>query len=549
MKPDRRIRRGEETMTLALATLRTGAALAASLALASPMTAEAADPRTELVVAVNELARSLDPGAQTGNVDVRIYYSIFDNLIRRDFVNPAENGGAKLVPALATAWRWVDPTTLEVDLRRGVTCHDGSPFNAADVLATFSPERLWGPESFYPDGRNYFSSLKAVEKVDDFKVRFVTAEPDPAFDQRLSSYTGFIICDEPWNRFRREGVSHKVWMEEAAAALRWKPVGTGPYRFAEYQKNDRIRLTAFDAYFEGKPAARTVTFKEVPEVAARVAGLVSGDYHIVVDLPPDQWDVVKGYPDLAVKTAAIENTHVVLFNMSDPVLGDKKLRQALSYAIDRAALNEALWKGQAVTPNGFQLPSFGAVYEKARAGYAYDLEKAKRLVAESGYKGQEISYRLIPNYYTYNVEAAQILQEMWAKIGVRVRIDFVESFKDVRRPGAQMFAWSNTYRIPDPTGSFLVLWGPTSDTQAQHKYFKAPAEFNDLSRRLGTTLAEGERKAMYQRMLDLFEDEMPMTMLYNPVAAYGMKKDVRWNPYVQFYMDFRASNLSIGSRS
>lgn len=108
-------------MTLALATLRTGAALAASLALASPMTAAAADPRTELVVAVNELARSLDPGAQTGNVDVRIYYSIFDNLIRRDFVNPAENGGAKLVPALATAWRWVDPTTFEVDLRRGVT--------------------------------------------------------------------------------------------------------------------------------------------------------------------------------------------------------------------------------------------------------------------------------------------------------------------------------------------------------------------------------------------------------------------------------------------
>src|SRR5919112_3326761 len=83
----------------------------------------AADPKTDLVVAVNELARSLDPGAQTGNVDVRIYYSVFDNLIRRDFTHPAANGGAKLVPSLASSWRWADPTTLEVSLRQGVTCH------------------------------------------------------------------------------------------------------------------------------------------------------------------------------------------------------------------------------------------------------------------------------------------------------------------------------------------------------------------------------------------------------------------------------------------
>ncbi len=533
------------------AASRRGAALAAALLLATPAATPAAagDPRAELVVAVNELPRSLDPGAQTGNVDVRIYYSIFDNLIRRDFTDPAENGGAKLVPALATAWRWIDPTTFEVELRRGVTCHDGSPFDAADVLATFSPERLWGPNAFYPDGRSYFGSLKAVEKVDDFTIRFVTAEPDPVLDQRLSSYTGFVICDEPWNRFRKPGIGHRIWMEEASAALRWRPVGTGPYRFAEYRNNDRVRLTAFEGYFEGPPAARAITFKEVPEAGARIAGLVAGDYHIAVDLPPDQWDRVKGHPDLTLKTAAVENTHVVLFNTGDPVLSDKRLRQALSLAIDRAALNDALWKGQAFTPNGLQLPSFGAVYERSRAGYVYDPAKARALLAESGYRGQEISYRLIPNYYTSNVEAAQMLQEMWARIGVRVKIDYVETFKDVRRPGAQMYAWSNTHRIPDPTGSFLVLWGHASDVQVQYRYFRAPAEFNDLSRRLGTTLPAPERKAMYQRMLDIFEDEMPMTMLYNPVAAYGMSKDVRWTPYVQFYMDFRPSNFAIGSRS
>src|SRR5690242_13873382 len=106
-------------MTLSFARWAGRVALAIGLA---PTLGFAGDAKTELVIAVNELARSLDPGAQTGNVDVRIYYSIFDNLIRRDFAHPASNGGAKLVPSLATSWKWADPTTLDVSLRQGVTC-------------------------------------------------------------------------------------------------------------------------------------------------------------------------------------------------------------------------------------------------------------------------------------------------------------------------------------------------------------------------------------------------------------------------------------------
>ena len=96
------------------------------------------DSRPSLTIAVNELARSLDPGDRTGNVDVRIYYSIFDTLIRRDFAHPTPDGGANLVPGLAESWSWTTPTTFDVKLRKGVSCHDGNPFNANDVLATFS---------------------------------------------------------------------------------------------------------------------------------------------------------------------------------------------------------------------------------------------------------------------------------------------------------------------------------------------------------------------------------------------------------------------------
>jgi len=507
----------------------------------------AGDTRPNLTVAVNELARTLDPAAGNGNVDVRIYYSIFDTLIRRDFNHPDANGGAKLVPGLATSWSWTTPTTFDVKLRTGVTCHDGSPFNADDVLATFSPERLWGPDAYYAEGPAYFGTLRKVEKVDDTTVRFTTAEHDASLEQRLSSYMSFVICDEAWNKYKKDGVAAKVWMDDAAKALRWNPVGTGPYKFAGYQKNDHVTLEAFDAYYEGKPAAKKVVFKSVPEVAARVAGLVAGDYDIAAEIPPDQWQALAAYKDLALKTVPLENSHVVVFNTNDPLLSDKKLRHALSLAIDRQALIDALWKGKTYAPNGYQLPSFGNLYDKNRVGYAYDPEQARKLLQQSRYKGQEISYRLIPNYYLYNVEAAQIMQEMWRAVGINVRIDFVDSFKDVRKPGVQMFAWSNTYRIPDPTGSLLILWGADSEAQKSQKLYTANPQFNTLAKTLYTATDPAQRRATYTKVLDIFEDDMPMTMLYNPVTGYAMKKKVVWQPYSQYYMDLRPDNLSFGT--
>ncbi|CAM3489589.1 Solute-binding protein family 5 domain-containing protein [Bordetella sputigena] len=508
----------------------------------------AADTRPALTIAVNELARTLDPAAGNGTVDVRAYYSIYDTLIRRDFDHPEANGGAKLQPGLATSWAWTTPTTFEVKLRSGVVCHDGNPFNADDVLATFSAERLWGPDAYYAEGPAYFGTLKKVEKLDDMTVRFTTAEHDASLDQRLSSYMSFVICDEAWNKYRKDGVPAKVWMDEAAKALRFNPVGTGPYKFASYQKNDHIALQAFDKYYEGKPAARTVTFKSVPEVAARIAGLVSGEYDIAAEIPPDQWQSLSAYKDLTLKTIAMENSHVVVFNTNDPLLSDKNLRHALSLAIDRKALIEALWKGRTYAPNGYQLPSFGKLYDKNRVGYQYDPEQAKKLLKQSRYKGQEISYRLIPNYYLYNVEAAQIMQEMWRAVGINVRIDFVDSFKDVRKPGIQMYAWSNTYRIPDPTGSLLILWGANSEVQKSSKVYTPNPEFNTLSQTLYTQADPAQRRATYQKVLDIFEDDMPMTMLYNPATGYAMKKNVQWQPYSQYYMDFRPDNFSYGSK-
>jgi len=498
--------------------------------------AYAAESRVDLVIAVNELPRGLDPGEDHGNVDVRATYSIFDTLIRRDF-SVTGGGNASLKPLLAESWKRVSPTVLEVRLRKGVRFHNGDELTADDVVFTFSPERLWGKDSVIVGGRQYFGHLKQVEKVDPYTVRFVTEAPDLMLEQRLAAYTAQIVNRRHWMSFQK--ADDKTWMQRALREVRWNPVGTGPLKFRDWKKDQYVAFTAHENYFLGRPNFRSVTMREVPELSTRIAGLVSGEFDIIVDITPDQLPVLARYKDVDTHSVVLENSHIILFNTTAPALKDKRLRQALSYAIDRKKLNDALWQGKNYSPNGYQLRSFGSMYNAARPGYTFDLERARRLVKESGYTGQPIALRLIPNYYLNGMESAQVLLEMWKAAGINVKLELLENFKQVRSPGLEMHQWSNTYRIPDPAGAIDVLYGPSSQVQRSWKYWGAPEAFNKLATVVETTTDPKERYKAFQAMLDIFEDEMPMTILYNPLYSYASKKRIDWKPYPLFYMDFR----------
>ena len=530
----------------------TMAALAVAGVALSSATAMA-DDRPEVVVAVNSLARTLEPAERDGNVDVRIVYSMYDTLIRWDFLNPMPNGDTRLVPGLATAWKRIDPRTLELTLRKGVKFHNGDEMTADDVVFTFSPERLWGKDSALAYGRPYFGHLEKVEKIDAYTVRFTTAEPDLILEKRLSTYASFVVNARQWldikARVEKENAGkptdqQKDWKQTALKEIRWNPVGTGPYKFKSWRKDGFIELEAFDDYFMGKPTAKKVTFRVVPEVAARIAGLVSGEFNIAVDIPPDQIDVLKRYDDIELKPVVLDNVHLIVFNTTHPVLKDKRVRQALSLAIDRQLLVKTLWTGMTTIPNGHQLPEFGELYNKDRAGYVYDPKKAEALLKEAGYKGEAIDYRMIPNYYLNGMEAAQIVQEMWKKVGFNVELKMAENFDRVRTPDVGVYAWSNTFRLPDPIGSLLVNWGARSAVQRKTKYWTPPEEFNNLESIVETGTEMAARAKAFQRMLDIFEDEMPMTILYSPLEVYAVNKKVQWKPYEQYFMDFRPYNLT-----
>lgn len=505
---------------------------AAALAFGAVAAHAQQDDRPDLVVAVNGLPGSLESIEEMGNVDVRVTYTLFDSLIRRDFLADGSGAASKLVPGLAESWERVDDRTIEFKLREGVKFHNGDELTADDVAFSFNPARGHGENPVIGAAARFMNTVSHVEPIDRYRLRVVSKQPDVLMEQRMAGYAFWVV-------------NAREYLTVGKDAFARRPVGTGPYRFDEWVDGEFLRLVAHDDYWGERPTAKSITYQVVPEVSARIAGLVSGEYDIAVNIPPDQIPVIEGYPDLKVERIVLDNSHVLRFHPYGP-LADKRVRQALSLGIDRALLREALWNDANYTPNGHQLPAYDMWIEDFPE-FGYDPERAKALLAEAGYDGAEIVYRLPLNYYLNSLEAAQAIQQMWRAIGLNVTLEPRENWSQVREPGVNVEPWSNTHRMPDPLGSFVPQWGRDSGVQNNKQYperaWNAPERFNALHDVIVASTDWAERKEAYREALTIWNDEAPGTILYNPLETYALRADIQWKPYGLYYMDFRPYNL------
>ncbi len=506
-------------------------AVATPLLLQAPSLHAQADARPVFTVAVAGLPATLEPARELSNVGTRVTYSIFDTLIRRDFLGSPDGGGSQLRPHLALSWERRSPQELIVTLRQGVRFHNGDELTSEDVAYTFREGRMWGDKPQLPAARPYFGILAACEPIDRYGVRFRTRVPDVLLEQRLASWCAWIV-----NKRASEDMGFEAYSR--------KPVATGPYRVVSHNQNDATVLDAFDGYWMGRPTARRVVFRYIPELAARVAGLVAGDYDLITNVPPDQMPVIGAYKDIDVRSVVLANSHVMIFDNRDRTLSDKRVRQALAAAIDRQKLVETLWQGKAVVPASHNYPEYGAMFVEGRK-LAHDPARARALLSAAGYKGEPIVYRTQANYYTNALEAAQILVEMWKAVGINASLQVVENSAQMRASGGQISNWSNSTRLPDPLGALWVAWGPGGEIQADGLW-GTPQAFNEAGKALEAEVDPVRRKALFARMLDIWEDEAPGTILYQPLEAYAIKKRIAWRPTTFYFMDLRPDNLSFG---
>lgn len=508
-----------------------GAPLAAPTLLPRVAGAQA-DARPVLRIAVQALPPTLEPLEAISNVGLRLTYNVFDTLWRRDFAAEARDGGQHLTPFLATALERRDPLTWVATLRPGVRMHDGSEMTSADVLSTFSAERMWGPQPQTFEGRVNFGHLAGVDAEGPQTVVFRTRLPDPVMPHRLAAYGGWIH-------------SARFYAAEGLAGMRRAPVGSGPYRVAGFQRDQRAVLDSHDDYWQGRPPARRIEFTVVPEASSRLAGLRAGDYDLVTNLLPEQAESLARDPALEPMDVPLDFAHILYYDTRNGPLRDARVRQGLNFAVDYDTLGRSLWGEGFRRMAALQLPSFGEYFEADRPGFTYDPERARRLLREGGYRGEELIIRIAPNYYLQMLQAVQVVQEMWRAVGVNTRLETRENISLLVQPGADIRPTSIAFRFPDPLGGGLTVH-LSEEYSLQKNGFWRPVRFNELVRQMRAATEPSERRRVWTALLDEFEAEAPALILY-PVREYlGKRRAIRWSHPPLYYMDFRASNLAFG---
>ena len=280
----------------------------------------------------------------------------------------------------------------------------------------------------------------------------------------------------------------------------------------------------------------------IPEASTRVTALINGEVDMITNIPPDQIPTLQAADNVELKQIPLANMHVLRYNTNHPVLHDKQLRQAMNLAIDRQLLIDTLWNGVAVPLRSHQFEEYGDLYNPDRPYTPYDPELTKQLVAESGYDGTVINYETEADYSTDGLQAAQAIIEMWRAVGINAQIRLRQPGESIPVEEGMVSNWSNSSILADPDGTLWRGWGQQS--AVQKNFWPTPEEFNRLGMEARSTLDPEVRYNDYQRMLDIWEDDAPGTVLYIPVENYGVAKDVQWSPYPFYYMDLRAYNLA-----
>ncbi len=491
-----------------------------------------------ITVGAANVSSYLDPGRDHSNVGSQFYYNAFDTLVGRDH-NKLEQ---VWVPALATSWELVEPKVMEFKLREGVTFHNGEEMNADDVV--FSLNRMY--QATFPPymvrSKDRLGNFAEAIKIDDLTVQVRVEREEPLWETLMNLQQVMIIPEDYTKALSGDPL---VAEDGDFEAFSLAPVGTGPYAISEFQAGEKVVYTRYDGFWGSAAPLEKATVIRIPETSSRITALKTGEADIVTNIAPDQLALIDGDESLKTEGSATALFHVMIMNVNHPNLIDPKIRQAMSLAIDRDLLNEALWLGKAVVPSTHTMKEMGELHQPDLVTFEYDPEKARELLAQSSYNGEEIVFDAYPVYYTNGVLAAQAIMEMWAEVGINGKLNVTEKWTG---NDATMMArsWSNPMYFPDPFGSFGVMWAPGGPSEGVGR-FNTDEEYAEMWEKFRFSQNVEDRKAAYRDLMERIKQDPPVLPLYRPFESWGMKSTVNWAPkqgHIPYVLDFRAGSIS-----
>lgn len=470
---------------------------------------------------------TLDPHSQNHATTNNIVGHAYEGLVRYDKNYAVE-------PALATSWQATSPTTWRFNLRKGVKFHDGTEFTADDVV--FSFDRIRQPQGTM---QIYVTGIKEVRKVDSHTIDLVLEKPVPTL---LNNLTTFYIMSKDWSvKNKSDRIQDYKAKEETFASRNTN--GTGPYVIKEWRPDQRVVMSHNTGWWDKLGGNATdIIYTPIRADATRVAALLAGDVDLVTDLPTQDVAKLRSNQNLFVLDGPeVRTIFIALDSKSDELkhgqkganpFKDVRVRQALSMAIDRQAIQRTIMRNLSIPAAILVAPGVNGHTNELDKVSPPNIDGAKKLLAEAGFaNGIEFTLDCPNNRYVNDEEVCQAVVGMWAKLGVKARLNAMPF-----GPFAQKFQnWDSS--------AYLLGWGvATYDAQytlqslIRTRTKGADGNFNfsgvsnarvdELVDAMGVETDKAKRDAMIREALTITRDQALVIALHHQMRPWAMKKSV-----------------------
>ena len=471
----------------------------------SQSSAEPGTPRTNLVASMPYEPQTLDPQYCQDTPGGLIIYSMYDRLVRRDY----ETG--EFYPELAESWEISeDGLTYTFHLRQDVVFSDGEPLTAEDVVYTF--ERV--------DKIPFCAMLRVAESykaLDDYTVEVKLPAPAGYF---------LTICSNLEYSIVPKHIIEAVGDENFAR----NPVGSGVYKFVEWATGEKVVLTYNDKYWGEKPAITDIEIRKTIENTTALANLESGQVDMVLEMSGTDKQAVLDNPDLKLYETESTQLYYLMFNCQKAPFDDVRVRRAISMVLNRDEIVEVAANGVGAPSYNDMQPGTAGLDGSAKEEFPYDVEGAKKLLAEAGY----------PNGFTTTLNArndvgqtiAQVIQAQLAQIGIQAELDIRERAASVEFTlggGHNMCIQGSSGGTMEAAFEVPLFLHSDSIGSMNFSWYENP-EFDELCDK-AMVAPDGEREKLYAQAIEVINRDLPRVPLYYPSFLVATDADLKgYNP-------------------
>lgn len=471
-----------------------------------------------LIVARGNDANSLDPAESTSFEAIKMADWAFDGLVRFD------GNSHDIVPALAESWEISeDGLTWTFKLREDVKFHDGTPMNAEAVEFSLERQRDTEHPFYCKDCLRWSAKFDSIEKttaIDEYTVEIKLKEPSPALLVNLAFYIGYIVSPTA--------------VKEDPEGFRSNPVGTGPFKFVRWERDNFTEYTANEDYYLGAPKVDRLIVRVIPNNDVRFLALKKGEVQLIYGVPFPQFDEVDSDPNLKLLTSSTLGISMMAMNTEKAPFDNPKVREAVELAINKDRMFNTVFFGRGEIANQV-IPSNWWGHSDKVEDVEYDVEKAKELMAEAGYedgfKTTLISWTNPRPYLPAPRDAVSLIKSDLAQIGIDVDVQTMNwsTFREMRGKGdygMSMGGWiSGTL---DPDGIIYALFHSRyiREQDALNWARYKDEEVDSLLDEARGIYDQDERAALYEKAAEKIVDSNVAVFFAHPITAIAARSNL-----------------------